>query len=91
VHVTRTSAPLENFSVRLTIPIESSAGAVIAVPVSAVSLAPNGKSRIQVQGATGLEFIDVEPGMSADGFVQVTALQGTLTPGQLVVIGYERP
>jgi hypothetical protein len=90
VRVLKTSAPLENFSVRLTIPIESSAGAVIAVPVSAVSLAPNGKSRVQVQGLTGLEFVDVEPGMSADGFVQVTALQGTLTPGQLVVIGYER-
>jgi len=92
VLVQETSAPLENFSVRLTIPIESTAGSVLAVPVSAVSLAPNGKSRVQVQGPSGtLEYVDVEPGMSADGYVQVTALGGTLTPGQLVVIGYERP
>ena len=36
-----------------------------------------------------LEFIVVEPGLSAEGFVEVTPVEGTLVPGQLVVVGYE--
>jgi hypothetical protein len=36
-----------------------------------------------------LKFIVVEPGLSAGGFVEVTPIDGTLTPGQLVVVGYE--
>jgi hypothetical protein len=38
-----------------------------------------------------LEYIVVEPGLSADGFVEVTPVDGTLEPGQLVVVGYENP
>jgi len=64
----------------------------LTVPLSALSLAADGTSRVQVQGSTGvLEYVVVEPGMSADGYVQVTPVQGALDPGQLVVIGYERP
>jgi hypothetical protein len=47
---------------------------------------------VQVQAAGGtLEYVVVEPGMSADGFVQVTPVEGSLDAGQFVVIGYERP
>ena len=80
---------LEGFSLRLTIPIESTGGAVTAVPVSALSLTPDGTSRVQVADNGVFEFIAVVPGLSANGFVQVTPVDGTLTPGQLVVIGYE--
>ena len=76
-------------SVRLTIPIESSGGSVLAVPVSAVSLAADGSSRVQVQRDGALEFVTVEAGLAADGFVGVTPLRGTLEPGDLVVIGFE--
>jgi hypothetical protein len=92
VRVLETSAPLENFSVRLTIPLKSTNGAVLTVPVSAISLAANGTSRVQTQGTNGeLEYVIVEPGMSAEGFAEVTVVDGSLSPGQLVVIGYERP
>jgi hypothetical protein len=37
-----------------------------------------------------LEYVVVEPGLSASGFVQVTPVDGELAPGQLVVIGYEK-
>lgn len=89
VLVEETPTALEGFSLRLTIPIKSTRGAVTAVPVSALSLAADGTSRVQVDNHGALEFIVVEPGLSADGFVEVTPVEGTLAPGQLVVVGYE--
>jgi hypothetical protein len=89
VLVDETSVPLEGVSLRLTIPIESTGGAVTAVPVSAVSLAADGTSRVQVDNNGSLEYIVVEPGLSAGGFVEVTPVDGKLALGQLVVIGYE--
>lgn len=74
-------------SVRLTVPIESSGGDVLAVPVSAVTLAPDGSSRVQV----GDRFVAVEPGLSAEGFVAITPLDGTVGPGDLVVVGFDEP
>ena len=91
VRVGETQIRLEGFSVRLTIPIESTNGSVTAIPISAVSLAADGTSRVQVQNEGALEYVVVEPGLSADGYVEVIAVDGTLTPGQLVVVGYETP
>jgi hypothetical protein len=91
VRVRQTSAPLQGFSVRLTIPIRSSAGAVTAVPISALSLAGDGSSRVQVRDGGGLKYVVVKPGLSADGYVEVTPVRGALKPGQLVVVGYENP
>jgi hypothetical protein len=73
---------------RLTIPIKSTQGIVTTVPISALSLAADGTSRIQVQNNGALESIVVEPGLSADGFVEVKPTSGELKPDQLVVVGY---
>jgi peptidoglycan hydrolase-like protein with peptidoglycan-binding domain len=89
IRVTENSVPLEGFSLRLTIPIESTKGAVTAVPVSAVSLAADGSSRVQVDRNGKLEYVVVEPGMVADGYVEVTPVNGELKPGQMVVVGTE--
>ncbi len=86
--VDETPTALEGFSLRLTIPVKSTGGAVTVVPISALSLAADGTSRVQVDNNGSLEFIVVEPGLSADGFVEVTPVDGTLAPGQLVVIGF---
>jgi len=88
VLVDETPTTLEGFSLRLTIPVKSTGGAVTTVPVSALSLAADGTSRVQVDNNGSLEFVVVEPGLSADGFVEVTPVDGTLAPGQLVVIGF---
>ena len=84
-------ANLVGASVRLTIPVESSGRSVLAVPVSALTLAADGSSRVQrsVDGVT--DFITVVPGLSAAGYVGVTAPAGKLTAGDLVVIGVDRP
>ena len=88
VSVGETSTPMQGFSLRLTIPIKSTKGVVTTVPVSALSLAADGTSRVQVENNGALEYIAVEPGLAADGFVEVNPLSGTLKPGQLVVVGH---
>jgi peptidoglycan hydrolase-like protein with peptidoglycan-binding domain len=76
-------------SVRLTVPIRSTRTAQLAVPVSAVSLGPDGGSRVQrsVNGKT--EFVAVQPGLAADGYVAITAPDGGLAAGDLVVVGFD--
>jgi peptidoglycan hydrolase-like protein with peptidoglycan-binding domain len=77
-------------SVRLKIPVESTGGSVLAVPVSALSLSADGSSRIQRQGDTGLEYVTVKPGLSANGYVAVEPIDGSLKAGDLVVIGFDQ-
>ncbi|MEX8520769.1 MAG: peptidoglycan-binding protein [Leptothrix sp. (in: b-proteobacteria)] len=89
VKVGPTEQKLDGVSVRLTLPIKSTNGAVTAVPVSALSMAADGSSRVQVQDQGGLRYVSVKPGLAADGFVEVNAVDGAaLKPGQLVVVGY---
>lgn len=88
---TSTQTRLEGFSLRLTIPVKSTGGAVTVVPLSALSLSADGTSRVQVENNGTLEYIVVEPGLSADGYVEVTPVDRSLEPGQLVVVGYENP
>jgi len=91
LRVDSTPVRLEGFSVRLTIPIESTKGTVTAVPVSALSLATDGTSRLQVERNGSLEYVTVKPGLSANGYVEVSPVDGKLAPGQLVVVGYNNP
>jgi multidrug efflux pump subunit AcrA (membrane-fusion protein) len=89
IKVESTPVSLAGFSVRLTIPTETTKGAVIAVPTSAVSLAVDGTSRVLVDRGGTLEYVTVQPGLSTGGYVEVTAPDGQLAPGQRVVVGYQ--
>jgi peptidoglycan hydrolase-like protein with peptidoglycan-binding domain len=80
-------ASLVGASVRLTVPVESTGGSVLAVPVSAVTLAADGTSRIQRDSNGALEYVRVEPGLSADGYVAVKPVGAELAAGDLVVVG----
>jgi multidrug efflux pump subunit AcrA (membrane-fusion protein) len=73
----------------LTIPTEVTKSAVLAVPTSAVSLAADGTSRVQVQEQNTLKYVVVSPGLSAGGFVEVTPVGASLKAGQMVVVGYK--
>ena len=91
IDVAQPPANLVGASVRLTIPVASSGQAVLAVPASALTMAPDGTSRVarEVGGATP-EMITVVPGLSADGFVAVTPAGSgsvSLKAGDLVVVG----
>jgi hypothetical protein len=92
VRVNETSSKLAGVSVRLTIPTDSTKGDVTVVPISALSLAADGTSRVQVHSEQGApEYVVVQPGLAADGYVEVTAVDGKLAPGQMVVVGYKTP
>jgi len=78
-----------NASVRLTIPIEFTGEAVLVVPVSALTLGADGSSQVQRQVGDTLEAVVVEPGLSANGLVEVSSVDGELDVGDLVVVGYE--
>lgn len=75
-------------SVRLTVPVESSSGDVLAVPASALALAADGSSRVEVSDGDAIRSVVVEPGLAASGFVEVAA--GELAEGDLVVVGFEQ-
>ena len=76
-------------SVRLTVPIESTPGAGLTVPVSAVSTGADGAPRVQKWIDSGVDFVPVKTGLSADGYVSVTAPSGDLAAGDSVVVGFE--
>lgn len=90
--VTVADAPqaLVGASVRLTIPIESTQTAGQVVPVSAVSLGADGSSRVQRSVDGQLEFVPVEPGFSAEGYVTISATGVELAVGDMVVIGLDQ-
>ncbi|MFZ4662527.1 MAG: peptidoglycan-binding domain-containing protein [Caldilineaceae bacterium] len=88
--VTESATPLDGFSLRLTIPVNSTDGMVTAVPLSAVALRSDGASTVQVERNGVLETVVVKPGLAANGFVEVTPVDGTLTAEELVLVGYER-
>jgi peptidoglycan hydrolase-like protein with peptidoglycan-binding domain len=73
-------------SVRLTVTVESTRQEELTVPVSALSLGPDGASRVQRSVHGRLTFVPVQPGLSADGFVVITP-RGQLAEGDAVVIG----
>jgi hypothetical protein len=76
-------------SVRLTVPVKSTGKAEMVVPISAVSLGPDGGSRVQRSENGKTEFITVEPGLAADGYVAIKAPLGGLAPGDQVVVGFD--
>ena len=89
VRVTEAVGKLDGVSMRLTIATESTRGAVLAVPTSALTLSADGSSRVQVHEQGASRQVVVQPGLSTGGFVEVTPLQGTLAAGQQVVVGYK--
>jgi len=73
-------------NVRVTIPLESTSGDVLVVPVAALTAGPGGESRVEVdRGEDRTEIVVVETGLTAGGYVEVRA-EG-LSAGDLVVVG----
>lgn len=76
-------------SVVLTITVDSTEGEVLTVPVAALSVAADGTPRAQVRKKDGTtRFVKVTPGLTSQGVVAVTPLDGqSLTEKDLVVVG----
>jgi hypothetical protein len=80
---------LQGQNVRVALPVESTDGEVLAVPLAALSAASDGSSRVEIPTGSGLEteLVPVEPGLAAEGFVEVTVAGASLEPGDQVVVG----
>lgn len=81
------SRNLAGISARLAIPTVTTDGAVLVVPTSALWLSADGKTRVQVVRGKTMEQVEVAPGLSAGGFVEVTPIDGKLEAGDRVVVG----
>ncbi|MBD8063713.1 hypothetical protein H9624_15440 [Actinomycetaceae bacterium Sa1BUA1] len=79
-------AEIVGSNVRVTVPLESTGGEVLVVPVAALTAGAGGESRVEVdRGGERTEIVVVETGLTADGYVEVSA-EG-LAVGDLVVVG----
>lgn len=76
-------------NVRVTIPVESTGGEVLAVPVAALTAGAGGETRVEVMrpGAEAPELVIVETGLAADGYVQIVSSEPAIKAGDLVVVG----
>jgi hypothetical protein len=82
------SVQLVGASVKLTIAVKSTRDSVLTVPVNALSVGADGRSRVERQDAGGqTEYVDVEPGLAAQGLVEVRPVSGPLEADDLVVVG----
>ena len=77
-------------NVRVTIPVSSTGGEVLAVPAAALSATATGDTILQVEEEDStLRTVTVEPGLAAGGLVEVTPIEGELAEGDWVVVGRE--
>jgi peptidoglycan hydrolase-like protein with peptidoglycan-binding domain len=88
---------LRSANVRLTIPVASTDGEVLAVPLAALTAGPGGEARVEVQlpgggdGTADTELVEVEVGLTAGGYAEIEPVEGSLDEGDLVVVGREAP
>lgn len=77
---------LQGNNVRVSIPVSSTEGEVLAVPLAALTAGAGGESRVEVSTGDGdeTELVEVTTGLAADGFVEIT---GDIAEGDLVVVG----
>jgi len=81
-------AELQGANVRITIPVGSTNGEVLAVPTAALSAGPGGEARVQLLAADATTtLVTVSTGLAAGGFVEVTTPDGQLKAGDRVVVG----
>ena len=88
VHPSRPlAAALNGENVLVTVETGRTEGPVLTVPVAAVVTTASGTSSVTVAGRPGRRTVRVTPGLSENGYVQVTpATPGSLTAADNVVV-----
>lgn len=81
---------IAGLNLRVTIPIESTGGEVLTVPLAALAAGGDGSVRVEVEsdavpGET--RTVDVTTGLETTGFVEIEAVDGSIEPGDRVVVG----
>jgi hypothetical protein len=81
---------LNGLPVKVTVPISSTGGKVLAVPTAAVSATIDGTTRVEVEDTPGAptRLVQVTAGLRAEGFVQITPTKPSeIKEGDTVVTG----
>ncbi|MGD8169070.1 hypothetical protein ACEXOS_017780 [Herbiconiux sp. P16] len=92
---------LRGSNVKVSIPVQSTSGSVVAVPVAALTAGAGGESRIElvaeeqagagsasaVSSSVSTELVTVKTGLSAGGYVEVSSDDPRVAPGARVVVG----
>jgi multidrug efflux pump subunit AcrA (membrane-fusion protein) len=76
-------------NVKVTIPVSTTEGEVLAVPAAALSARADGSTIVQVDDDGVLRTVEVTAGLAAEGLVSVEPASGELSEGDLVVVGRE--
>ncbi len=86
------STQLVGASVRITIPTKTTNGEALIVPVSALSVRATGSTQLQIEVSPGIvRTVIVTAGLSAQGFVEIVPVNGSVKAGDRVVIGADGP
>ncbi len=83
---------LREQSLKITIPVASTEGEVMAVPLAALSAAADGSNVVELLAPTkddpfATEMVAVTTGLGAQGFVEITSDDSRIAPGAKVVVG----
>ena len=77
-------------NLRVTIPVSTTGGEVLTVPLAALSAGADGSVRVEVESESTpgeTRVVTVATGLETTGFVEVRALDGELEVGDRVVVG----
>lgn len=86
-------AAVRGTNVRIRIPVASTDGEVLAVPIAALSAGSGGEDRVELlidikSGPDAVtELVTVTAGLAADGFVEITSDDPRIEAGAKVVVG----
>lgn len=80
-------AVLQGSNVRVRVPVSSTDGEVLAVPLAALTAGPGGESRVELAEDGTSRLVEVTTGLAASGFVEITGSKTPLEEGDLVVVG----
>jgi peptidoglycan hydrolase-like protein with peptidoglycan-binding domain len=79
---------LADANVKVTVPLQASSGKVLVVPIAALNTDARGTVHVVRVGAGGSEnTLEVQVGLAADGFAEVTSPGRRLAAGDRVVVG----
>lgn len=81
-------ANFKDAAVKVTIPVKSTAGKVLVVPVAAVSSGADGSAYVEiVDESESHRQVKVAVGLSSQGLVEISALDGSIAEGDRAVVG----
>ena len=80
-------ASLQGTNVRVRVPVSSTDGEVLAVPLAALTAGPGGESRIEVMSGGTSTLVEVTTGLAASGYVEIADAKQPIKAGDLVVVG----